>query len=72
MCVIEVLIHSKIRFCEDKWLENFTLQEQYPALYNIVRHKSDTIINVLESYPPNMIFRRDLNGQRVASWNTLL
>ena len=32
----------EIRFWEDKWLGNATLLEQYPALYNIVRHKSDT------------------------------
>ena len=53
---------SKIRFCEDKWLGNDTLREQYPALYNIVRHKGDTIAKVSESFPPNVMFRRDLIG----------
>jgi hypothetical protein len=46
--------------------------EQYPALYNIVRHKGDTLAKVLESFPPIMDFRRDLNGTRLASWNELL
>ena len=55
----------EIRFQEDKWLGNATLREQYPALYNIVRHKGDTIAKVLESFPPNMTFRRDLIGPRL-------
>ena len=63
---------SEIRFWEDKWLDNATLREQYPALYNIVRHKGDTLAKVLESFPPVMDFRRDLNGPRLASWNELL
>ena len=63
---------SEIRFWEDKWLGNATLREQYPALYNIVRHKGDTIAKVLESFPPNVTFRRDLIGPRLQSWNILL
>jgi hypothetical protein len=39
---------SEIRFSEDKWLDNATLCEQYSALYNIVRHKSDTVAMMLE------------------------
>ena len=40
---------SEIRFWEDRWLGTATLQEQYPALYNVVlgHHKSDTIAQVL-------------------------
>ena len=44
-----------MRFCEDRWLGNTTLQEQYPALYNIIRNKSDTIATVMQSSPPNAI-----------------
>ena len=51
---------------------NTTLHEQYPALYNIVRHKSDTVAKVLDSSPPNVSFRRSLVGPRQASWNVLL
>ena len=63
---------SQIRFWEDKWLGNNTLREQYPALYNIVRHKGDTLAKVMETSPPVMTFRRDLVGPRLASWNELL
>jgi len=63
---------SEIRFWEDRWLGNTTLQEQYPALYNIVRHKNETIATVMETSPPNVSFRRDLIGPRLAAWNTLL
>jgi hypothetical protein len=63
---------SEIRFWEDNWLGTTTLQEQYLALYSIVRHKGDTISKVMESSPPNVMFRRDLLGQRLVSWNALL
>ena len=63
---------SEIRFWEDKWLGNTALREQYPALYNIVRHKGDTLAKVMETSPPSMTFRRDLIGPRLASWNELL
>jgi hypothetical protein len=63
---------SEIRFLEDKWLGNATLREQYPALYNIVFHKSDTLAKVLETSPPNVTFRKDLVGPMLASWNELL
>jgi hypothetical protein len=63
---------SEIRFWEDKWLGNTTLREQYPALYNIVRHKSDTIAKVMENFPPNVDFRRSLIGPRQTSWQELL
>ena len=51
---------------------NTTLREQFPALYHIVRHKSDTLAKVLASSPPNVLFRRSLVGPRQASWNALL
>ena len=63
---------SKIRFQEDKWLGNATLREQYPALYNIVRHKGDTIAMVMESFLPNVTFRTDLIGPRLQSQYILL
>jgi hypothetical protein len=63
---------SKIRFWEDKWLGNATPEEQYPAFYNIVSHKSDTLAKVMETSAPNVSFRRSLIGPRQASWNDLL
>lgn len=44
----------------------------YPALYNIVRYKDETIAKVLASSPPNVTFRRTLLGPRLALWNSLL
>ena len=55
-----------------KWLCNTTLREQYPSLYSIVRHKSVTLAAVMQSSPPNMTFRRTLEGPRLALWNALL
>jgi hypothetical protein len=63
---------SEIQFWEDKWLGNASLREQYPALYAIVRHKSDTLAHVLGSNPPNVTFRRTLFGPRQVSWDALL
>jgi hypothetical protein len=63
---------SQIRFWEDSWLGNAPLREQYPALYNIVRYKSDTIMKVMATSPPDVTFRRDLIGQRLVAWNALL
>jgi hypothetical protein len=63
---------SEIRFWEDRWLGATSLREQYPVLCNIMRYKGDTIAKVLESSPSNVLFRRDLLGQRLLSWNALL
>jgi hypothetical protein len=62
---------SEITFWEDKWISNTTLWEQYPALYNIVRHKNDTLASVIESSLPNVMFRQTLFGPRLASWHAL-
>jgi hypothetical protein len=51
---------------------NATLHEQYPTLNNIVPQRGDTINKVFKSSPPNVTFKRDLVGPRLASWNTLL
>ena len=50
---------------------NTPLKDQYPALYNIARCKSDTIAVVLSTSPPNVSFRRDVLGARLASWQAL-
>jgi hypothetical protein len=49
-----------------------TLREQYPVLYAIMRHKGDTIAHILLSNPPNVMFRRNLYGPRLVSWETFL
>jgi hypothetical protein len=53
-------------------LDNAPLQEYYPALYNIVRHKGDTIAKVMATSPLDVTFRHDLLGPRLAAWNSLL
>jgi hypothetical protein len=63
---------AAIRFWEDRWLGTTTPQEQYPALYNIVRYKGDTLQKVMETSPPSMTFKRDLISPRLTSWNELL
>ena len=55
----------KFRFCKDKWLENTPLKDQYSALYNIIRYKSDTLATVMQSSPSVMMFRRNLVGARL-------
>ena len=44
---------------------NTPLNDQYPALYNVARGKSDTIAMVLSASPPNVSFRRGVLGARV-------
>jgi hypothetical protein len=55
---------SQIWFWEDIWLDNAPLWEQYPDLYNIVRHKGDTIAKIMATSPPDVTFIRDLLGPR--------
>jgi hypothetical protein len=63
---------SQIRFWEDSLLGNSPLSEHYRALYSIVRRKSDTIVLVMATSPPDVTFRRDLIGPRLVVWNALL
>ena len=51
---------------------NTTLRKQFPALYNIAHHKSDTLAKVMATSPPDVSFRRSLFGPRQTSWNVLL
>jgi hypothetical protein len=53
---------SSIRFWEDKWLGDRLLAVQYPSLYNIVRHKDQTVAHTLATVPLNIEFRRSLTG----------
>jgi hypothetical protein len=62
---------SEIRFWEYMWLDNSSLCEQYPTLYNILCHKGNTIVKVMED-SLNVTFRRDLSVQRLVSWNVIL
>jgi len=48
---------SQIRFWEDKWFGNEPLKLKYPALFNIVRRKHDTVTNILQTTPLNVSFK---------------
>ncbi|WVZ63267.1 hypothetical protein U9M48_012909 [Paspalum notatum var. saurae] len=63
---------SQYRFWEDRWLGQSTLREQYPCLYNIARYKQATVVEVLGTLLPNISWRRDLIGNKLAAWNNLL
>jgi hypothetical protein len=43
------------------------LHEHYSHLYNIIHHKGDMIIRVLETSQRNMAFGRDVIGLKLAS-----
>ena len=61
-----------VRFWEDIWLGDTSLQVQYPSLYNITNRKNVSVHDVLSNAPPlNMSFRRALLGDTWAAWSNL-
>jgi hypothetical protein len=63
---------EQIRIWKDKWLVNYSFQQQYSFLYNIVRKKSDRVAQVLSTIPLNIAFRRFLTGNNLVLWNGLV
>jgi hypothetical protein len=63
---------SQVRFWEDTWLDGTSLRDQYPSLFNIVRHKSITIAEAMSAFPPIFSWRRQLFGASLAEWLSLL
>jgi hypothetical protein len=63
---------KQIRFWEDKWLGVNSLKEEYPNLYNIVRQKNATVVDVFRSSPLNIHFKRGLVANNLNSWNHLV
>ena len=64
---------SHIRFWEDSWLDNESLKNQYPTLYNIARKKSALVSHVLSSTTPlNIYFRRSLVANNLLLWHQLV
>jgi hypothetical protein len=53
---------SQTRFWFDTWMGNKPLKDRFPALFNIVRRKQDSVAQVLSSSPLNISFRRNLVG----------
>ena len=63
---------SQVRFWEKIWLDNRSLRDQYPQLYNIVRRKQDMVAEVLRTQIPNLSWCRDLIGNKLVMWNNLV
>jgi len=63
---------QSVRFWEDKWLGNFTLQHRYPRLYSLTQRKNMTVATVFSTVPLNISFRRGLYDDNLASWRTIV
>jgi hypothetical protein len=59
-------------FWEDAQLGESPLSSQYPALYNIMRHKHVRVADVLSNAPLNIGFRRVLRDGAWESWLNLV
>jgi hypothetical protein len=57
---------SQTRFWVDTWLGNKPLKNKFPALFNIVRRKQDSVAQVLSSSPLNISFHRNLVGANLS------
>jgi len=58
---------SQTRFWVDTWLGNKPLKDKFPALFNIVRRKQDSIATVLNTPTLNISFRRNLVGANLTN-----
>jgi hypothetical protein len=56
---------KEIRFREDIWLGNTSLKEQYPNLFNIVRRKNATVVEIFSSRPLNVSYQRNLVAENL-------
>ncbi|EEE54019.1 hypothetical protein OsJ_00679 [Oryza sativa Japonica Group] len=62
----------EIRFWEDTWLGLQPLKYQYPSLYNVVRKRHSTLVEVMSTTPLNVSFRRSIVGPKLVEWNDLI
>jgi hypothetical protein len=63
---------KNMRFWEDTWTGNTSLQHKYPHLYRIVRHKDISVVSVFSTVPLNISFRRSLLEDTLQSWHELV
>ena len=63
---------SQTRFWIDTWLGNKPLKDKFPALFNIVRRKQDSVAQVLSSTLLNISFRRNLVGANLTNWHRIV
>lgn len=60
------------RFWEDKWMGNFSLKDQFPQLYNLVRRKNTMVASVFSIVSLNVPFRGGLVEQYRVQWMNLV
>jgi hypothetical protein len=63
---------SQTHFWMDTWLGNQPLKDRFPALFNIVRRKQDSVARVLASVPLNISFRHNLVGRNLREWHRIV
>ena len=63
---------TQTRFWIDTWLGTKPLCDQFSSLYNIVRRKHDTVVEVMRSTPLNISFRRPIVGDKLIAWQRLV
>jgi len=51
---------------------NQKLKDRFPNLFNIVRRKHATVVEILSSNPLNVSFRRVLVGDQLTEWFSLV
>jgi hypothetical protein len=56
---------NQIRSWEDIWLDNLALKDQNPNLFNIVRNKHATVVDMFSTSPFSFSFRRALGGNKL-------
>jgi len=63
---------SQSQFWFDTWVGNKPLKDIFPALFNIVRRKQDSVAQVHSSSPLNISFRRNLVGANLRDWQRIV
>jgi hypothetical protein len=63
---------TQTRFWVDNWLGNKPLKDRFPALFNIVRRKQDSVAQVISLSPLNISFRRNLVRVNLSDWHRIV
>jgi hypothetical protein len=63
---------SQTHFWMDNWFGNQPLKDRFPALFNTVRRKQDSVARVLASVSLNISFRRNLVGRNQRDWHRIV
>jgi hypothetical protein len=63
---------SQTRFWEDLWIGKEPFKVKFPSLYNLVKKKNMTVVEVISTTPFNVSFRRTLDGVNRDKWTCLV